>query len=84
MVCALRCDSVVGTESANLCNALPVLSSEENCPCDPPGVLALEEKRFGFAILESEYFAVTTDVELPLSFHHVSIRFFAFQRPSAQ
>ena len=35
-------------------------------PCDPTGVLALEEERFGFAVLEAEYLAVAADVELAL------------------
>jgi hypothetical protein len=47
-------------------NALLVLSSEKNGPCDATGVLALEEEGLGLAILESEDLAVTTDVELAL------------------
>ena len=41
-------------------------SSEEHSPGYSTGVLALQEKRLGFAILESEDFAVTTDVEFAL------------------
>lgn len=43
-----------------------MLSSEKDGPCDSAGVLSLEEQRLGFAILESEDFAVATDVELAL------------------
>ncbi len=43
-----------------------MLSSEENGPCDAAGILALEEERFSFAILETEDLAITTDVELAL------------------
>ena len=43
-----------------------MLASEEHCPCDAAGVLALEEQRFGFAVYEAEDLAVTTDVELAL------------------
>lgn len=43
-----------------------MLSSVECSPCYPSGVLALEEERFRFAILETEDFAVTADVELAL------------------
>jgi len=48
-------------------DTLLVLSSEENGPCDTAGVLALEEKRLGLAVLETEDLAVATDVELALS-----------------
>ena len=41
-------------------------SSEEDGPGYSAGVLALQEKRFGLAILESEDLAVTADVELAL------------------
>jgi len=44
-----------------------VLSAEKNGPCDAAGVLALEEKRLGLAVLETEDLAVSTDVELALS-----------------
>jgi hypothetical protein len=47
-------------------DTLFVLSSEEDGPCDATGVLALEEKRLGLAVLESEDLAVSTDVELAL------------------
>ena len=43
-----------------------MLASEENGPCNATRVLALEEKRLGFAVLETEDLAVTTDVELAL------------------
>lgn len=43
-----------------------MLSSEENGPRYSSRVLSLQEKGFGFAILESENLAVTTDVELAL------------------
>ena len=48
-------------------DTLLMLSSEEDCPCDAAGVLALEEERFRLAVLEAEDLAVTTDVELALS-----------------
>jgi len=43
-----------------------VLSSEEDGPGYAAGVFALEEEGFGFAVLEAEDLAVTTDVELAL------------------
>lgn len=43
-----------------------MLSSVEDGPCYSSRVLSLQEKRFGFAILESEDLAVTSDVELAL------------------
>ena len=52
----------------NLRNTLLVLPPEQRRPGDPTRVLSLEEKTFGLAILESEDFAVTTDVELALCF----------------
>ena len=55
-----------GGEKPYLRDALLVLSPEEDGPGNTAGVLALEEQRFGFAILESEDFAVTTNVELAL------------------
>ena len=45
-----------------------MLPPEQRRPGDPTWVLSLEEKAFGLAILESEDFAVTTDVELALYF----------------
>ena len=53
-------------DSTYLRDTLLVLSSEENSPCDTTGVLALEEEGFGFAVLESEDLAITTNVELAL------------------
>ena len=47
-------------------DTLPVLSPVEDGPGDAAGVLALQEERLGFAILESEDLAVATDVELTL------------------
>ena len=47
-------------------DTLLMLSSEKGCPRNSAGVFALEEERFGLAILEAEDFAVTTHVELPL------------------
>jgi len=44
-----------------------VLSSEKNSPCDAAGVLALEEKRLSLTVLETEDFAVATDVKLALN-----------------
>ena len=38
----------------------------ERRPCDPTGVLALEEEGFGLAVLEAEDFAVAADVEFSL------------------
>ena len=43
-----------------------MLSSVEGRPCYPSGVLALEEEGFGFAVLETEDFAVAADVEFAL------------------
>lgn len=43
-----------------------MLPSVENGPCDSTWVLALEEKRFGFAVLEAEDLAITADIELAL------------------
>ena len=50
-----------------------MLSSEEDCPGDAAGVLALEEEGFGFAVLEAEDLAVAADVELALFCDVVSI-----------
>lgn len=47
-----------------------MLSSIEHRPCDPTGVLALEEKRFGFAVLEAEDLAVAADVKFALSHYN--------------
>ncbi len=47
-------------------DTLLVLSSEQDSPCNATGVLALEEERFGLAVLESEDLTITTDVELAL------------------
>jgi hypothetical protein len=65
------CSISICAESLNkiisyLRDTLLVLSSEENGPGNATGVLALKEERLGFAILESEDLAVTTDVELAL------------------
>ena len=57
----------------NLRNTLLVLPPEQRRPGDPTRVLSLEEKAFGLAILESEDFAVTTDVELALYFKKDSV-----------
>jgi hypothetical protein len=43
-----------------------VLSAVKDGPGDLAGVLALEEERFGLAVLETEDLAVTTNVELAL------------------
>lgn len=50
-----------------------MLSSVEGGPCYPSGVLALEEEGFGFAVLETEDFAVAADVELALEEDTVAI-----------
>jgi hypothetical protein len=50
----------------NLRDTLLVHSSVEHRPCYSAGILALEEKRFGFAILETEDLAVASNVELAL------------------
>ena len=47
-------------------------SSVEHSPSYSSGVLSLEEEGFGLAILETEDFAVTTDVELALFTNCVS------------
>lgn len=49
-----------------------MLASVECGPGDSARVLALQEKRFGLAILETEDLAVTTDVELALQIIHMS------------
>lgn len=43
-----------------------MVPAEQDSPGDPAGVLALEEKRLGFAVLEAEDLAVTTDEQLTL------------------
>ena len=43
-----------------------MLSAVKDGPGDLAGILALEEKRLGLAVLETEDLAVTTDVELAL------------------
>lgn len=53
-------------DSSYLRDTLAVLSSEKNGPGDATGVLALEEKRLGLAVLESEDLAVASDVEFTL------------------
>lgn len=61
---------VISTGATNLRDTLLVLPPVENGPSDSARVLALEEKRLGLAILESENLAVATDVELALELHH--------------
>ena len=51
----------------NLGDPLLMLSSIEHRPCDPTRVLALEEKRFGFSVLEAEDLAVAADEDFALS-----------------
>ncbi len=53
-------------EATYLRDALPVLSPVEDGPGDAAGVLALQEERLAFAVLESEDLAVAADVELTL------------------
>ena len=43
-----------------------MLPSEEDSPCDPSRILALEEEGFGFAVLEAEDLAIATNIELSL------------------
>jgi len=45
-----------------------MLSAVEDSPGDAAGVLALEEKRLGLAVEETEDLAVATDVQLTLRF----------------
>src|SRR6266516_2024856 len=52
----------------NLRDTLLVHFSVEHCPCYSARVLALQEKGFGFAILETKDLAVTSNVELALDF----------------
>jgi hypothetical protein len=58
-----------------------VLPPEESCPGDSARVLALQEKRLGLAILESENLAVATDVELALESHHQQLLRFPLSIP---
>lgn len=51
---------------AYLRDTLLVLATVEDGPGDAAGVLALEEKRLGLAVLETEDLAVATDVQLTL------------------
>ena len=51
---------------AHLRDTLPPLSPAKDGPCDAAGVLALEEKRLGLAVLETEDLAVGADEELAL------------------
>lgn len=53
-------------EEAYLRDTLAVLSAVEDSPRNAAGVLALEEKGLGFAVLETEDLAVATDVQLTL------------------
>jgi hypothetical protein len=46
--------------------ALLVLAPEQHRPRDPAWVLSLKKEGLGFAILETEDLAITTDVELAL------------------
>jgi hypothetical protein len=57
------------SEPTNLRDTLLVVPAEQDRPGDPAGVLALEEKRLGFAILEAEDLAVATDEQLTLKRH---------------
>lgn len=54
------------SNASYLRDTLLVLSSEEDSPCDPARVLALEEQRLGLAVLETEDLGIATDVELAL------------------
>ena len=57
--------------ATNLRDTLLVRPSVESGPVNLARVLALEEKRLGLSILESEDLAVATDVELAL-YHNPS------------
>lgn len=61
--CGLR--SRIGSNSY-LSDTLAVLATVQDGPGNATGVLALEEERLGFAVLESEDLGVATDVELTL------------------
>lgn len=64
---SLGLDGSAGALLGNfLRDTLLVLSSEENGPCNSARVLALQEQRFGFTVLETEDLGVSTDVELAL------------------
>jgi hypothetical protein len=47
-------------------DTLLVLSSKKDGPCNATRVLALEEERFGLAVLEPEDLAITTNVKFAL------------------
>lgn len=47
-------------------DTLAVLAAVENSPRNATGVLSLQEKRLGLAVLESEDLAVATDVDFTL------------------
>lgn len=51
---------------AYLRDTLSPLATAENSPRDLAGVLALEEKRLGLSVLETEDLAVRADEELAL------------------
>lgn len=55
-----------GNRNTDFRDTLAVLATVENGPRYPTRVLALEEKRLGLSILESEDLAVATDVQLTL------------------
>ena len=57
----------IGAALTNLRDPLLMHSSVEHRPCYSARVLALEEKGFGFAILETEDLAVASNVELALN-----------------
>ncbi len=61
-----------------------MLSSVEDGPCDAAGVLSLQEQGLGFAILESEDFAVAADVEFTLQKGTVSITSLLHLDPPSQ
>lgn len=42
------------------------MSSKQYCPGNPPRILALKEKRLGFAILEAKDLVISSNVELSL------------------
>lgn len=65
--CAWIVLNIIGDSLVSyLRDTLAVLSAVEDGPGDTAGVLALQEERLGFAVLESEHLAVATDVELTL------------------
>lgn len=57
----------------HLRDTLPVLSSVKLSPGNSARVLALKEQRLGLAVLETEDFAVATNVELALFSHRQPI-----------